>query len=65
MPFSQQHEPTFLWYDYETWGAQPARDRIAQFAGIRTDLNLNPIGESVHRTGPKTWAAKIAAKEVS
>lgn len=22
-------------------------------------------GESVHRTGPKTWAAKIAAKEVS
>ena len=36
---------TFYWHDYETWGANPATDRAAQFAGIRTDAELNPIGE--------------------
>lgn len=41
-------EPTLLWYDYETWGVDPRRDRISQFAAIRTDLNLNPIGEPVN-----------------
>ncbi len=36
---------SFYWHDYETWGADPARDRAAQFAGLRTDLDFNPIGE--------------------
>ena len=36
---------TFLWHDYETFGAVPRRDRPAQFAGIRTDAELNEIGE--------------------
>jgi exodeoxyribonuclease-1 len=36
---------SFYWHDYETWGAQPAIDRPAQFAGLRTDLEFNPIGE--------------------
>ena len=36
---------TFYWYDLETFGISPQYDRIAQFAGIRTDLNLNPIGD--------------------
>ncbi|MDO5624055.1 MAG: exodeoxyribonuclease I [Pseudomonadota bacterium] len=36
---------TFLWHDYETFGAQPRRDRPAQFAAIRTDADLNEIGE--------------------
>jgi exodeoxyribonuclease-1 len=36
---------TFYWHDYETWGADPRRDRPAQFAGLRTDAELNPIGE--------------------
>lgn len=36
---------SFYWHDYETWGADPARDRAAQFAGLRTDLEFNPIGE--------------------
>lgn len=36
---------TFFWHDYETFGAQPRRDRPAQFAGIRTDADLNEIGE--------------------
>jgi exodeoxyribonuclease-1 len=35
---------TFYWYDYETFGADPARDRPAQFAGLRTDENLHPVG---------------------
>ena len=34
---------SFYWYDYETFGADPRRDRPAQFAGLRTDLDLNPI----------------------
>ena len=36
---------TFLWHDYETFGLNPRRDRPAQFAGIRTDADLNEIGE--------------------
>jgi len=36
---------TFYWHDYETFGADPRRDRPVQFAGLRTDLDLNPIGE--------------------
>ena len=36
---------TFLWHDYETFGANPRRDRPAQFAAIRTDAELNEIGE--------------------
>jgi exodeoxyribonuclease-1 len=36
---------SFYWHDYETWGADPRRDRAAQFAGIRTDLAFNPIGQ--------------------
>jgi len=36
---------TFYWYDYETFGANPKVDRLAQFAGIRTDMDLNIIGE--------------------
>ena len=33
--------PTFFWHDYETFGADPRRDRPAQFAGIRTDADLD------------------------
>ena len=36
---------TFYWHDYETFGANPARDRPVQFAGLRTDADLNVIGE--------------------
>lgn len=35
---------TLYWHDYETWGADPSYDRPLQFAGQRTDLDLNPIG---------------------
>lgn len=36
---------TFYWHDYETWGTDPRLDRPAQFAGLRTDWDLNPMGE--------------------
>lgn len=36
---------TFFFYDLETSGLSPRDDRIMQFAGIRTDMALNPIGE--------------------
>ncbi|MEN5100547.1 exodeoxyribonuclease I [Stenotrophomonas sp. TWI809] len=34
---------SFLFYDLETFGQDPRRTRIAQFAGIRTDADLNII----------------------
>jgi exodeoxyribonuclease I len=36
---------TFYWHDYETWGEIPSQDRPSQFAGIRTDEDLNVVGE--------------------
>lgn len=38
---------SFLWFDLETFGRNPRTSRISQFAAIRTDLQLNPIGEAV------------------
>jgi exodeoxyribonuclease-1 len=40
-------EPTFLWHDYETFGAYPQLDRPAQFAAIRTDAELQPVGDPI------------------
>ena len=36
---------SFYWHDYETFGTDSKRDRPAQFAGLRTTLELEPIGE--------------------
>ena len=38
---------SFLFYDLETFGADPRRTRIAQFAAIRTDAQLQPLGEPI------------------
>jgi exodeoxyribonuclease-1 len=40
-------QTTFFWHDYETFGRVPRRDRPAQFAGVRTDADLNEVGEPV------------------
>nr|WP_163501070.1 exodeoxyribonuclease I [Halomonas socia] len=45
---------SFLWHDYETFGADPRRDRPSQFAAIRTDAEFNEIGE------PLMWYCKPA-----
>lgn len=36
---------TYYFHDYETFGADPRRDRPSQFAGLRTDADFNVIGE--------------------
>lgn len=36
---------SMYWYDFETFGSDPRRTRASQFAGIRTDEDLNIIDE--------------------
>jgi len=36
---------SIYWHDYETFGIDPRLDRLAQFAGIRTDEELNIISD--------------------
>lgn len=43
MPVSE----TFLWHDYETFGADPRRDRPVQFAALRTDTDLAILEDPV------------------
>ncbi|WP_114191925.1 exodeoxyribonuclease I [Edaphovirga cremea] len=38
-------QPTFYIHDYETFGISPSRDRPAQFAGVRTDMDFNIIDD--------------------
>ena len=38
---------TFFWHDYETFGRDPRRDRPSQFAGVRTDAQLNEVEPAV------------------
>lgn len=39
---------TFFFYDLETSGLSGRHDRVMQFAGQRTDMNLQPVGEPVN-----------------
>ena len=39
----------FFFYDLETSGLDARQARIMQFAGQRTDLKLNPVGEPVNK----------------
>lgn len=41
-------EQTFFFYDLETSGLNARDDRIMQFAGQRTDMDLNPIGPEIN-----------------
>lgn len=38
----------FFFYDLETSGLDPRSDRVMQFAGQRTDMDLNLVGEPVN-----------------
>ena len=38
---------TFFFYDLETSGLNARQDRIMQFAGVRTDMKLDQIGEPI------------------
>src|SRR6185503_18319036 len=39
---------SFFFYDLETSGFNPKLQRIMQFGGQRTDLDLKPVGEPVN-----------------
>ena len=39
---------TLYWFDFETLGINPAQHWPVQFAGIRTDLDLNEIGQPLN-----------------
>jgi len=39
---------SIFWYDFETTGIDPRRDRPLQVAGVRTDLDLTEIGEPLN-----------------
>lgn len=41
-------DKTYFFYDLETSGLNARADRIMQFAGQRTDMDLNPIGDPVN-----------------
>jgi len=45
---------SFFWHDYETFGRVPRRDRPSQFAGVRTDAELNEID------APAMWFCRPA-----
>ena len=45
---TQRQQTTLFWYDLETSGTDPRHDRIMQFAGQRTTLDLEKIGEPVN-----------------
>ncbi len=40
-------EMSFFWHDYETWGLNPRADRPSQFAGIRTNTELEIIDDEI------------------
>ena len=41
-----QTTPSFYWHDYETFGLNRHTDRPAQFAGLRTTMDFEPMGET-------------------
>ncbi len=44
---ARMNDFSFFWHDYETFGRVPRRDRPAQFAGVRTDAELNEVDAPV------------------
>ncbi len=48
LPYTIHMAQTFFFYDLETSGFSARDDRIMQFAGQRTDMDLQPIGEPVN-----------------
>ena len=45
---------SFYWYDLETTGTNPKWDRIIQFAGVRTDTELNIVDD------PKAFYVRLS-----
>ncbi len=45
IPCPMDTSQTLYWYDLETFGVLPYHDRIAQFAGIRTNYRFEPVDD--------------------
>ena len=58
---------SFFWHDYETWGVNPALDWPSQFAGVRTDADLNVIDEPVNIQCwiPSDYVPSLAAAQIT
>lgn len=41
-------QASFYWHDYETWGTRAAVDWPSQFAGTRTSLDGEPLGDTLN-----------------
>jgi len=41
-------ENSFFWFDFETFGVNPVKDKPSQFAGIRTDFDFNIIDDPIN-----------------
>jgi len=57
-------ENTLYWHDYETFGTDTQRDRPVQFAGVRTDEDLNIVGEPLNifaRPAPDTLPHPVSS----
>ena len=56
---------TFYWYDYETFGLSPKVQRIAQFAGIRTDeIQHSGLGKNLMKEAEKISKEEFDAKKI-
>ncbi|WP_290150725.1 exonuclease domain-containing protein [uncultured Parasutterella sp.] len=42
-----ENNTTYLWFDYETFGANAIKDRPAQFGAVRTDASFNVLGRPI------------------
>ncbi len=61
-----QNVSTFTFYDLETFGTDPRRDRICQFAAVRTDTDLNILEEMVcYCRPPRDYLPSLEAVEVT
>ncbi len=64
MPMTEnKDQPTFYWYDYETFGLDARRDRPAQFAGLRTGADLEPLSDAGDMLYCRPAADRLPAPE--
>ncbi len=61
--YSQGAVTSFLFYDFETDGAEPSICRPSQFAAIRTDEQLNPIEDEATTTWCQPPRDRLPAPE--
>ena len=58
---------SFFWHDYETWGVNPSEDWPSQFAGVRTNYDLEIIDDPVNIQCrlPEDYVPSLAAAQIT